>query len=167
MSDQRASPKIPFAVGHGYDIHRLQSGGILMLGGVAVSNQLSPIAHSDGDVVLHAVVDAMMGAMGWGDIGEVFGNDDPRWKGVNSRVFVDQTMQRLRESGYRIINADITIMAERPRLSPHKPKMRELISAMLDGARVNIKAGTNEDCDAVGKGEAVAAHVVVLIAPVD
>jgi 2-C-methyl-D-erythritol 2,4-cyclodiphosphate synthase len=162
---QESTP-IPFAVGHGFDIHRLQPGGTLMLGGVAVSDQVSAIAHSDGDVVLHALVDAILGAMGWGDIGESFPNNDPRWKGAASRIFVEEVMTRVRAAGQRVVNADVTIMAESPRLVPFKQGMRETMGGLLDGARVNLKAGTNEGCDAIGRGEAIAAHVVVLIAPV-
>jgi 2-C-methyl-D-erythritol 2,4-cyclodiphosphate synthase len=162
---QQSTP-IPFAVGHGYDIHRLQPGGTLMLGGVAVSDQASAIAHSDGDVVLHALVDAILGAMSWGDIGESFPNNDPRWQGVASRIFVEEIMTRVRAAGQRVVNTDVTIMAESPRLVPFKQGMRETMSTLLDGARVNIKAGTNEGCDAIGRGEAIAAHVVVLVAPV-
>jgi 2-C-methyl-D-erythritol 2,4-cyclodiphosphate synthase len=110
------NPPLPFRIGHGYDLHRLQAGGRLMLGGVAVSDQLSPIAHSDGDVVIHATVDALLGAMGWGDIGEMFPNTDPRWAGAASRIFLDTVYQRVRDAGYRLGNLDITILAERPRL---------------------------------------------------
>lgn len=137
----------------------------MMLGGVAVSEEISPIAHSDGDVVLHALVDALLGAMGWGDIGEHFSDSDPQWKGQPSRVFVEPTVKRLREARYVVQNADITIMAERPRLKAFKPAMKASVASLLGVAEdcVNIKAGTNEGCDAVGRGEAIAAHAVVLL----
>jgi 2-C-methyl-D-erythritol 2,4-cyclodiphosphate synthase len=134
-----------------------------MLGGILVAQDTSPIAHSDGDVVLHALVDALLGAIGQGDIGELFPNTDPRWKNAASRVFVEGAMAQVRQSGFAVLNADVTIMAERPRLKPHKQKMVETISQLI-GASVNVKAGTNEGCDAVGRGEAIAAHVVVLLA---
>src|SRR5207249_3161783 len=108
-SESAASPA-PFLVGHGYDIHRLQSGGKLMLGGVNVSEEMSAIAHSDGDVVLHALVDALLGALGLGDIGEYFPNSDPRWKNAASRLFVEEVNRRLLQRGYRVSNVDITIL---------------------------------------------------------
>src|SRR5687767_15285935 len=103
-------------IGHGYDLHRLEPGGPLVLGGVVVASDVSPIAHSDGDVVLHAVVDALLGAMGWGDIGEHFPNTDTRWKGAPSRVFVTTVYDRVAAAGYRVQNLDVTVLAERPKL---------------------------------------------------
>ena len=153
-------------IGHGYDLHRLRQGGRLVLAGVAVSDEMSPVAHSDGDVVLHAVVDAMLGAMGRGDIGEHFPDTDPQWKGAPSRVFVEAVYAGLAAEGYRVGNLDVTILAERPKLKPFKPRMVQSLATLLhvDPSRVNIKAGTNEGCDAVGRGEAVAAHAIVLLA---
>ena len=153
-------------IGHGYDLHRLQAGPRLVLGGVVMSEEFRPVAHSDGDVVLHALVDALLGAMGWGDIGEHFPNDDPRWKDAPSRVFVETVYGRVAAAGYAVGNVDVTILAERPKLKAFKPRMVESIAAMLGVAadRVNVKAGTNEGVDAVGRGEAVAAHAVVLLA---
>ena len=157
--------KLPFRIGHGYDLHRLQSGGRLMLGGICVADGISPIAHSDGDVALHALVDALLGAMGWGDIGEHFPNNDVRWKDAPSRVFVTTTSDKLRSAGYLVQNLDVTILAERPKLKHFKRPMAETIAALLaiTPAQVNVKAGTNEGCDAIGRGEAIAAHAVVLL----
>lgn len=149
-------------IGHGYDIHRIQRGGRMVLGGVGVSTTSSLIAHSDGDVVLHALVDALLGALGKGDIGEMFPNTDPRWKSADSKLFVTAAMNDVRSAGYKVANADITILAERPRLKPFKPEMARIISALI-GAPVNIKAGTNEGCDAVGQEQAIACHAVVLL----
>jgi len=149
-------------IGHGYDIHRLQSGGKLVLAGVTVATDRSPIAHSDGDVVFHALVDAILGALGLGDIGEMFPNTDPSWKNAESMFFVQAAMNRARELGYGVANADITILAERPRLKAHKPAMVENLRQLLGGA-VNVKAGTNEGCDAIGAGKAIAAHAVILM----
>jgi 2-C-methyl-D-erythritol 2,4-cyclodiphosphate synthase len=146
----------------GYDIHRLQAGGKLLLGGVEVADGVSPIAHSDGDVALHALVDALLGALGEGDIGEMFPNNDPRWKGAASRVFVEGAMERVRANGFAIVNVDIAILAERPKLKSFKPKIVQSISALVS-APVSVKAGTNEQCDAIGRGEAIAAHVVTLL----
>ena len=150
-------------IGHGYDLHRLQPGGALMLGGIEVSNEISPVAHSDGDVVIHALVDALLGAMGWGDIGEMYPNTDPQWKGAASRVFLEHVYAKVMADGYALVNADITILAERPKLKAFKPQMRDTLQRIV-GGQVNIKAGTNEECDAIGRGEAIAAHAVVLLA---
>ena len=154
-----------FRIGMGYDIHRLQAGGALVLGGVKVSDEFSPIAHSDGDVLIHALVDAILGAIGEGDIGEHFPNSDPRWKGAGSTLFLDRVLSEMRSEGYRVENADVTILAERPKLSTFKQTIRENLEQLLD-SQVNIKAGTNEGCDAIGRGEAIAAQVVVLLAKV-
>ena len=160
-----ANPTSTFRVGHGYDIHRLQVGGKLVLAGVTVAKDLSPIAHSDGDVVIHAAVDAMLGAMGWGDIGEHFPDSDPRWKDAASAFFLTSVHERVMAAGYRLGNLDITILAERPRIKPHKLDMVQSLATMLDAPtqRINIKAGTNEGCGDIGAGEAIAAHAVVLL----
>ena len=150
-------------IGHGYDLHRLQPGGVLMLGTIQVASDISPIAHSDGDVVIHALVDAILGALGEGDIGDRFPNSDPRWKNAPSRVFLEEVLSAMRAAGYQIVNADLTILAERPRLKPFKSQITTALGALLN-APVNIKAGTNEGCDAIGRGEAIAAHAVVLLA---
>jgi 2-C-methyl-D-erythritol 2,4-cyclodiphosphate synthase len=154
----------PFKIGHGYDLHRLQPGGRLILAGVEISTDLSPIAHSDGDVVLHALVDAILGALALGDIGEHFPDTDPKWKNAPSRLFLEHAYNLARAAGYTLVNADVTILAEKPRLKPHKPAMLDHLRQLLGGAQVNIKAGTNEKCDAIGRGEAIAAHAVVLLA---
>jgi 2-C-methyl-D-erythritol 2,4-cyclodiphosphate synthase len=159
------NPQIPFRVGHGYDLHRLQPGGRLVLGSVVVATDLSPVAHSDGDVVLHALVDALLGAIGQGDIGELFPNTDARWKDAPSRVFVAEAIKRVSAAGYKVGNADVMILAERPKLKAFKPQVTAAVAGMLGVPvdRVNIKAGTNEGCDAIGRGEAIAAHAVVLL----
>jgi 2-C-methyl-D-erythritol 2,4-cyclodiphosphate synthase len=155
----------PFRIGHGYDIHKLQPGGKMLLGGVLVSDQISPIAHSDGDVVIHALVDALLGAMGWGDIGQLFSDADPQWKGHPSRHFLQTVSDRAREAGMRAVNVDVTILAEQPRIAPFKAQMIQILREILGASCVvNIKAGTNEGCDAIGRGEAIAAHAVVLLA---
>jgi 2-C-methyl-D-erythritol 2,4-cyclodiphosphate synthase len=155
----------PFRIGHGYDLHRLQLGGTLILGGVQVSKEISPIAHSDGDVVLHALVDALLGALGLGDIGDLFPNTDPKWKNSPSNVFVKTAIEKVRQAGYRVGNADIMVLAERPKLKPFKSEMKQAVADLLavPADHVNIKAGTNEGCDAIGRGEAIAAHAVVLL----
>jgi 2-C-methyl-D-erythritol 2,4-cyclodiphosphate synthase len=152
-----------FRIGHGYDLHQLQSGGRLLLAGVEVSTEISPIAHSDGDVVFHALVDAILGALALGDIGEHFPDSDPKWKGAASRLFLEHAFQLARSQNFTVANADVTILAERPKLKPFKRQMVESVQQILGGAQVNIKAGTNEKCDAIGRGEAIAAHAVVLL----
>jgi 2-C-methyl-D-erythritol 2,4-cyclodiphosphate synthase len=152
-----------FRIGHGYDLHRLQNGGRLMLAGVEVAQGISPVAHSDGDVVLHAVVDALLGALCLGDIGEMFPNTDARWKDAPSRVFVEAAIERMEQAGMKAVNLDVTILAERPKLKAFKPMMVSNLHELLKCA-VNVKAGTNEGCDAIGRGEAIAAHAIVLIA---
>lgn len=156
---------LPMRIGHGFDLHRLQAGGRLVLAGVEVSNQLSPVAHSDGDVILHATVDALLGAIGAGDIGEHFPNTDPTWKGAASAVFVERAIHLVRAAEYAVANIDVLVLAERPKLKAFKPQMRTNLARLLavDESQVNIKAGTNEGCDAVGRGEAVAAHATVLL----
>src|SRR5438105_15567850 len=127
----------PFRIGHGYDLHRLQKGGKLLLGGVQVSDELSTIAHSDGDVVIHALVDAILGALALGDIGEHFPDTDPQWKGAASRAFLDHAMTLARQAHYGVVNADVTILAERPRIKAFKPKIVETLAALL-GGQVNV-----------------------------
>ena len=151
-------------IGHGYDIHRLQPGGQLVLGGVVVATDVSPIAHSDGDVVIHAIADALLGALGLGDIGEHFPDSDPQFRGVASLVFLEKISEHLRSAALVAVHCDVTVMAERPRLAPFKKQMREVLRQAL-GCDVNIKAGTNEGCGEIGRGEAIAAHAVVLLGP--
>jgi 2-C-methyl-D-erythritol 2,4-cyclodiphosphate synthase len=149
-------------IGHGYDIHRLQTGGTLMLGGVAMADGISAIAHSDGDVVIHAIVDALLGAAGLGDIGQHFPDTNASYANAASTTFLQNTMNLLSADGWRVVNCDVMILAERPTIQPFKPKMNGLLAEILK-ASVNIKAGTNEGCGEIGRGEAVAAHAVVLI----
>jgi 2-C-methyl-D-erythritol 2,4-cyclodiphosphate synthase len=157
----------PFLNGHGYDLHRHQPGGTLMLAGVPVSSEISPVSHSDGDVVLHALVDAILGALGQGDIGEHFPDTDPKWKDAPSRLFLEHAIMLTRQAGYHVSNADVAILAEQPRLKPHKPAMLQILRELLATEHVNIKAGTNEKVDAIGRGEAIAAHAVILLAQTD
>ena len=156
---------LPYRIGQGDDIHRIEPGRPMVLAGVTVSTDLGPIAHSDGDVVIHAVVDALIGAMGWGDIGEHFSDTDPRWKDVPSRVFLEPVLTQIKLARYTLQNVDLTIQAERPRLKTFKPAMVKSLADLLKipADCVSIKAGTNEQCDAVGRGEAIVAHAVVLL----
>lgn len=159
---RRKQPECPYRVGHGYDIHRLRAGRRLVVAGQVVSRKLAAVAHSDGDVACHAIVDALLGAIGQGDIGQHFPNSDPKWKGVSSDVFVKAAVSRLAGAGWRVASVDLTILAERPRLAPFRDAMRRWLEAMLD-CPVNVKFGTHEGCDAIGRGQAIAAHAVALV----
>ena len=152
----------PFRIGHGYDIHRLRPGGRTVLAGVVVATDLSPDAHSDGDVALHALVDAILGAIGAGDIGEHFSDKDDRWKGADSSIFLKHALDLARQQGFAVANADVSVIAEKPRLKDYKPQIKAALENLL-GAPANIKAGTNEGVDAIGRGEAIACHAVVLL----
>jgi 2-C-methyl-D-erythritol 2,4-cyclodiphosphate synthase len=167
--EARAQPprswQVPFLrIGHGYDLHPLVKGRRLMLAGVLVSQEVGTKSHSDGDVILHALVDAMLGALGMGDIGEMFDDRDPRWKDAASRIFVDRVYKQVKSSGYQLVNADITLILEKPRVRKFKQDMLKSLRGMFDeGVAINIKACTNEGLGELGRGEAVAAHAVVLL----
>lgn len=155
-------------IGHGYDLHRLEQkpgDNSLRLGGVDVPFEQSFVAHSDGDVVIHAVIDALLGAAALGDIGQHFPDTDPAYKGCNSRDLLANVVGQLKSQKYTIINIDVTIIAQKPKLAPHIPHMKELLSQDLQIGYndVNLKAKTNERCDAVGRVEAVAVYAVALI----
>lgn len=151
--------------GLGYDIHRVAADRPLVLGGVSIPWERGLLGHSDADVVLHALCDALLGASGLGDIGELFPDTDERHRGATSRVFVSEVLRRVHERGCSVVNADLTILAENPRLGPYKDAIRRSIAEMLgiDPAQIGVKAGTNEGLDAVGRGEAIACHAIVLL----
>jgi len=153
-------------VGLGYDLHRLAAGRRLVLAGVAIEWPAGLVGHSDADVALHALIDAVLGAAGLGDIGEVFPDTDPTYKDADSGELTRQTAAMAARAGWRVVNADLTIRAERPRLSPYKQAMRDRIAGLLGVApgQVNVKAKTDEGTGAVGSGEAMAAMVVVGLA---
>ncbi len=152
-------------IGYGYDIHRLQAGETLVLGGVTIPSEKGTVAHSDGDVVLHAICDALLGAAALGDIGKHFPDSDPQWKGQASSEFVRRVAAMLRERHIKVINVDSTVVLERPKLAPHISAMRTCIAEALgiERSHVSVKATTNEGLDAVGRGEAVAAHAVAQV----
>jgi 2-C-methyl-D-erythritol 2,4-cyclodiphosphate synthase len=152
-------------VGHGYDIHRLVEGRPLNLGGIQIASPRGLLGHSDGDVVLHAVCDAILGAIGAGDIGQHFPDADAQLKDVASATLVQRVAHLMREQGYEIGNVDVTIVAEQPRLTPHREAMSACLAALLGvpATHVSIKAKTNEGLDALGRGEAIAATVVALL----
>ncbi|MES9972557.1 MAG: 2-C-methyl-D-erythritol 2,4-cyclodiphosphate synthase [Candidatus Thiodiazotropha sp.] len=152
-------------IGQGYDAHRFEPGGPLVLGGVEVPNELGLKAHSDGDVLIHALCDALLGAAGLGDIGRHFPDDDASYAGIDSRVLLRQVMQQLRSSGWQVSNADMTIIAQRPKLAPYIGAMRDCLAADLElqVQRVNIKATTTEGMGFTGRGEGIAALASVLL----
>jgi 2-C-methyl-D-erythritol 2,4-cyclodiphosphate synthase len=152
-------------IGSGIDVHAFGPGDHLMLGGVRIAHTRGVVAHSDGDVVLHALCDALLGAAGLGDIGQHFSDRDPRWKGAASAGFVTQTLAMLRARGLSVANADLTILAEEPRIGPHREAMRRQIAQLLevDAACVNVKASTTERLGFLGRGEGIAAHAIVLL----
>lgn len=154
-----------YRIGHGFDVHRLVEGRPLMLAGIHVPSPRGLLGHSDGDAVMHAVCDALLGALGAGDIGQHFPDTDPRYRGIESAELLKQVVADMQQRGWRVGNLDITIVAEQPRLAPYRDAMRHRMAALLgvDAERVNIKAKTNEGLDAIGRGEAIAATAVVLL----
>jgi 2-C-methyl-D-erythritol 2,4-cyclodiphosphate synthase len=153
-------------VGIGYDIHRLVDGRRLLLGGVEIPSSRGLLGHSDGDSLSHAITDALLGAAGMGDIGQHFSDTDSRWFGADSRVFLSHVCQLLAERGLQIVNVDATILAERPKLQPYMVEIQARLAETLgiDPSRLNVKAKTNEGLDAIGRGEAIGAQAVVLLA---
>jgi len=153
-------------VGIGYDLHRLEAGRKLIIGGIELPFDKGPMGHSDGDVVAHAMVDALLGAAGLGDIGTHFPDTDPKWKGANSLLFLEHTRKLLEQKRFAIEHVDAVVILERPKLGPHFPKMREALAKSLgiEAEKIHLKAKTNEGVDAVGRGEAIASHVVATLA---
>ena len=154
-----------FRVGIGHDVHRLVVGRTLMLGGIEVPHTHGLSGHSDADVVLHAICDAILGAAGLGDIGEHFPDTDAKYKGIKSSVFLKEVNKKVLDEGWIVGNVDILILAQEPKLQEFKPKMKYHIARQLniDQAQVNIKAGTNEGLGYIGAQEGIAAYAVVLL----
>lgn len=152
-------------IGNGYDIHRLVPDRALILGGVKLEHSLGLLGHSDADVLTHAIMDAMLGALSLGDIGHYFPPTDPKWKGADSLQLLAQVDQLIHDRGWQIGNIDSVIVAERPKLKPHIEKMRDRLSSVLklQPDQVGIKATTNETLDATGREEGIAAYAVVLL----
>ena len=151
--------------GIGYDLHRLTPGRPLYLGGIEVSHPAGLAGHSDGDALIHALIDAILGAMGEGDIGRLFPDDDPRTEGVRSPVLLRDVCARLNKKKLRVLHADAVIVAERPKLGPHFPEMKRALCPILGlrPDRLGLKAKTNEGLGPVGRGRAIACWVVVLV----
>ena len=152
-------------VGQGWDVHALVPGRDLIMGGVTIPFSKGLLGHSDADVLLHALIDALLGAMGKGDIGEHFPDTDPQWKNADSKKLLSTVAQSLRQEGWQVVNVDSTVVAQAPRLASHLPLMRETVAGLLgtDPQRVNIKAKTSEKMGPVGQGQSIEAQAVVLI----
>ena len=152
-------------IGHGYDVHRLTEGRKLILGGVDIPYEKGLLGHSDADVLLHALMDALLGAAAMGDIGKLFPDTDEKYRGADSRVLLREVAARLKAAGYSIGNVDVTLIAQRPKVAPYIQQMRENIACDLavDLSCVNVKATTEEHLGFTGNGEGMAAHAVALI----
>ena len=152
-------------IGHGYDVHRLVEGRDLILGGVKIDFELGLLGHSDADVLLHAVSDALLGAAGLGDIGRHFPDTDPQYKGADSRVLLRHVVKLVNENGYRISNVDVTMIAQKPKLKDHIPQMVKNIAddLQISESRVNVKATTEEKLGFTGTMEGLRCHAVCLL----
>lgn len=165
MSDENTAVPIPFRVGHGFDVHAFMPGDHLVVGGVPIPFDRAFLAHSDGDVLLHALCDALLGAVAMGDIGQLFPDSDPAYAGIDSTILLSDVHDRVRALGWRIGNLDMTIIAQSPRMAPHITAMRQRISEVLALCidHINIKATTTERLGFTGRGEGIAAESVVLL----
>lgn len=152
-------------IGHGYDVHRLVEGRKCIIGGVDIPYEKGLLGHSDADVLLHAIMDAVLGAMAAGDIGKLFPDNDPAYKGADSLALTRRVAEVMAERGYRLGNVDATVIAQAPKMAPHIPAMRQNIAAAfgVDTDRVSVKATTEERLGFTGSGEGIAAHAVCLL----
>jgi 2-C-methyl-D-erythritol 2,4-cyclodiphosphate synthase len=159
------SPYPFYRVGIGNDVHRLASGRKLILGGVRIPFEKGPVGHSDGDALIHAICDALLGAAALGDIGHHFPDTSPKWRNASSVLFLRHVRRLLDQAGYAVVNVDATVGLERPKLAPHMPRMQKRLAAALGirPAQVSVKAKTGEGLDAVGRGEAVRADAIALL----
>jgi len=155
----------PLRIGHGFDAHRLVAGRVLRLGGIEVPHGRGLEGHSDGDCVLHAVCDALLGAAGEGDMGRHFPSREPRWRGVESRVFLEEVRRLVDAAGYAVVNLDVTVVAQEPVMAPHLGPMRAAIARTLgvEAGRVSVKAKSTDHLGALGRGEGIAALATVLL----
>ncbi|MDD2242487.1 MAG: 2-C-methyl-D-erythritol 2,4-cyclodiphosphate synthase [Bacteroidales bacterium] len=152
-------------IGNGYDVHLLARGLPLFLGGVKIEHTKGCIAHSDGDVIIHALCDALLGALALGDIGQHFPDTSDEFKGIDSKILLDRTYKMITERGYHLVNADIMLLLQKPKIAPYIVKMRKVLAEVLDTApdRVSVKATTTEGAGYIGREEGVAAYAVVII----
>ncbi|GAX78145.1 hypothetical protein CEUSTIGMA_g5587.t1 [Chlamydomonas eustigma] len=156
---------LPYRVGHGFDLHRLAEGYKLIIGGIEIPHTKGCEAHSDGDVLLHTITDAILGALCLPDIGQLFPDTDPKWKGARSDIFLSEAVRLMEERGYILGNIDCTIIAQKPKLSPHKENIRNSLCTLLkaDASVVNVKAKTHEKVDSIGEERSIACHAVAML----
>ncbi len=161
--NQKQQP--PFRIGHGYDVHRFGEGDFIVLGGVKIPHHSGFIAHSDGDVLIHALCDALLGAIAAGDIGQHFPDNDDKYKNIDSTVLLEKTNQLLMKTDYVIANIDLTIIAQTPKMSPHIQAMSQTLADVLNikKTQINIKATTTESLGFAGREEGIAVHAVVML----
>jgi len=152
------------AIGHGWDVHKLVPGRKFLLGGIEIPHPTGPLGHSDGDVLLHAVIDALLGAAGQGDIGRLFPDTDPSIKGISSETMLAKVLELLRGK-WAIVNIDVTVIAEAPKIAPHRDAIRSRVAALTGCGQVNVKAKTNEGLGYVGAREAIECHAVAELKP--
>src|SRR5260370_4953567 len=155
---------IPYRIGSGHDTHRLAEGWALVVGGGRIDQRRGLVGQSDADVVLHAVTDALLGAAGLGDIGDAYPDSEPQWQGADSRVFLTETLTRLNQLGWSVVNLDVTIFAQEPKLGPTKAGIRARLAGLLSMPleRVNVKAKTGQNVGHIGRGEAIGCHALGL-----
>jgi 2-C-methyl-D-erythritol 2,4-cyclodiphosphate synthase len=154
---------VTYRVGIGVDAHALEAGVPLVLGGVTLDHPRGLAGHSDGDVLAHALIDALLGAAGLGDIGSLFPSGENRFKGANSVELLREAYARVREAGWSLVNADCVLVGEEPRIAGHREEMRKRLSAAVDGGEVNVRATTTDHLGFTGRGEGLAAHAVALL----
>ena len=150
-------------IGHGYDVHRLTENRPLVLGGVTIPSEYGLLGHSDADVLTHAVMDALLGAAGLPDIGQQFPDRDPAYAGISSLLLLARVMELIRSAGYAVVNVDATVLAQKPRLAPHIPAMKDALASVLGTRAVNVKATTEEGLGFTGQGLGIVAHAVALL----
>ena len=150
-------------IGHGYDVHRLTENRPLVLGGVTIPSEYGLLGHSDADVLTLAVMDALLGAAGLPDIGQQFPDRDPAYAGISSLLLLARVMELIRSAGYAVVNVDATVLAQKPRLAPHIPAMKDALASVLGTRAVNVKATTEEGLGFTGQGLGIAAHAVALL----
>ncbi len=155
----------PYRIGHGYDVHRFGEGDFIVLGGIKIPHHSAFIAHSDGDVLIHALCDALLGAIAAGDIGQHFPDTDDKYKDIDSTILLDETNQLLSSNNYAVVNIDLTIIAQSPKISPHIPAMLQRLAGVLniETSQINIKATTTEKLGFTGREEGIAVQAVVML----
>lgn len=165
MNNDKDAQLPPYRIGHGYDVHRFGEGDHIVLGGVKIPHHSGFIAHSDGDVLIHALCDAMLGGIAAGDIGQHFPDTDARYKNIDSSVLLDHTYKLIQRYGYDIVNIDLTIIAQSPKMAPHIPAMSVKLCTVLNIAQtqINVKATTTEGLGFAGREEGIAVHAVAML----